>query len=162
MPQFDIATFASQLFWLTIVFGLLYFVVARSTLPKVAKVIDDRTAKISADLAEAERARAAAAAAQTNSAAPLQAAKAEASRLIEAAKSTVKAEIEAKLKVVDADLAGKAADAEARIQAAKEAALADLNQVAGETTQAIVERVTGASVSLDDALAAVSKTLAKA
>ena len=40
MPQIQqlAATYASQIFWLLITFGLLYFGIARTMLPKVGKV----------------------------------------------------------------------------------------------------------------------------
>ena len=57
MPQFDPASFVSQLFWFGVIFTLLYFAVVRPTLPKVGKVIDAREAQVGGDLDRAEAAK---------------------------------------------------------------------------------------------------------
>ncbi|MGB5078987.1 MAG: ATPase, partial [Sphingorhabdus sp.] len=60
MPQIAqiLETYASQFFWLLIVFGLIYFVIGLGMLPKIEANIDARDRKIADDLAAAERARA--------------------------------------------------------------------------------------------------------
>ena len=50
MPQLDFATFAPQLIWLTLVFGVLYLVMARVALPRIATVIEERRDRIADDL----------------------------------------------------------------------------------------------------------------
>jgi len=60
VPQFDPASFVSQLFWFGVIFTLLYFAVVRPTLPKVGKVIDAREAQVGGDLDRAEAAKGAA------------------------------------------------------------------------------------------------------
>ena len=59
MPQLDQLPefFWSQLFWLAVVFGILFFVIGRSMLPKIEATVDARDAKVTEDLAAAQRAR---------------------------------------------------------------------------------------------------------
>src|ERR1700761_1458313 len=57
-PPFDSSTFASQIIWLVIAFGLLYLLMSRIALPRVAGILEDRASKIGADLEAARRARA--------------------------------------------------------------------------------------------------------
>src|SRR3546814_19685619 len=73
MPQLQqiAETYASQLFWLLLVFGILYFGIARAMLPKVGRVIQSREAQIAGDLAEAQSAQTRASEAQTVQAATL-------------------------------------------------------------------------------------------
>ena len=54
MPQFNSATFPSQLFWLVISFSLLYLVVSFIILPRIRENIRLRSNKISNDLERAE------------------------------------------------------------------------------------------------------------
>ena len=54
MPQFDIAFFASQIFWLAITFGLLYLICWRWVLPRLGQVLEMRTARITSYLDEAQ------------------------------------------------------------------------------------------------------------
>jgi len=41
-PPFDSATFPSQLLWLAIAFGALYWFMAKKALPKVGAAIEER------------------------------------------------------------------------------------------------------------------------
>src|SRR3954452_1737094 len=62
MPQIQQLPYiyASQIFWLAIVFGLIFFVIGRGMLPKVQSTVAARDQRIAEDLAEADRARVAA------------------------------------------------------------------------------------------------------
>ena len=53
MPQLDPTYWASQAFWLILVFSVLYISIARFYLPKIKKNLDDRENKIKEDLDEA-------------------------------------------------------------------------------------------------------------
>jgi len=83
MPQIEQLPyiFYSQLFWLLLVFGFIFFVIGRGMLPKIQSTIDAREQKIGDDL---ERARAARTAAEETEAAwrtRMDVARAEAARL---------------------------------------------------------------------------------
>lgn len=56
-PPFDPSTYALQLVWLAISFGLLYLLMKRVLAPRVGAIIDDRAARIGGDVAQAERLR---------------------------------------------------------------------------------------------------------
>ena len=59
MPQINQLpdVFFSQLFWLLLVFGIIYFWIGRGMVPKIQSVVEDRDRKIADDLAAAQRAR---------------------------------------------------------------------------------------------------------
>lgn len=42
MPQFDVSTYASQLFWVIICFSILYFLLRTKVIPRFNKIIQDR------------------------------------------------------------------------------------------------------------------------
>ena len=55
MPQLDPKYWASQAFWLVLVFSILYISIAKFYLPKIKENIDDRESKIKEDLDEANK-----------------------------------------------------------------------------------------------------------
>ena len=54
MPQLNPEFFASQIFWLIISFAILYIVMAKFALPKIADVIESRRDIIARDFEDAE------------------------------------------------------------------------------------------------------------
>src|SRR6478609_1257740 len=64
-PPFQSETYVSQLFWLAIAFAALYLLASRLILPRVGGIIDARANKIEGDLAEAQRLKGEADAANT-------------------------------------------------------------------------------------------------
>ncbi len=53
MPQLEIATYSSQLFWLAICFAILCFAMARLFVPKLVNLLEMREKKIGEDLDKA-------------------------------------------------------------------------------------------------------------
>lgn len=158
MPQLEqiAATHASQFFWLIIVFGLIYFGIAKGMLGKVAKTVEDRETRIAADLAAAQAARADAQAAEGTGTTGLASARAEAGQITGAAKARATAEADARIKALDSELERHLADADVRIARARADSLAALNTIAADATAAIVGRLTGEPLSPDDAARAVA------
>ncbi len=54
-PPFQKDTFASQLVWLVLIFGVLYLLMSRVALPRIGAIMAARQTSIEADLAEARR-----------------------------------------------------------------------------------------------------------
>lgn len=54
LPQLDITTYSSQIFWLLISFVVLYFLIAKFAMPRIAEVLEERQERIEADLDKAE------------------------------------------------------------------------------------------------------------
>src|SRR5215217_8489765 len=147
--------FASQLFWLAIVFGLIYVTVGRMMLPKVEATIDARDRRIADDLAEAERARARADEIEELNRLETERSRGEALKVTQAAKDEAARARETRVKAADAETAGRVEAAEGRIRAAASAAMAEIETVAADAAQEMVRRLSGASVSTDEAQTAV-------
>lgn len=163
MPQIDqiAAIYASQLFWLVVVFALLYFGIGRAMLPKIQRTVEDRDAKISGDLAAAEAARAAADSAESGYLAKLGESRAAGQAETAAAKARAAATAEIRVKAADAEVAARAAHAEAAIAAARDRAMGEIEAVAVDAAQDIVQRVTGRAVDRGTAAAAVVTAMAR-
>lgn len=82
LPQLDVTTFPTQLFWLAVSFTLLYVLLSRVTLPRVRRLVKNREERIAGDIEAADALAAEAAELAALSARRLQAAKAEANHLI--------------------------------------------------------------------------------
>jgi F-type H+-transporting ATPase subunit b len=162
MPQINqlMLVYQSQWFWLLLVLAVIYFGVGKMMLPRIEAVVDSRNAKIAGDLAEAERARAAADAAEADARGAEEAARAEAHAVTGKAKASAAKDSEKALATADAEIAAKLAEAEAALAKAQDKALKSLEDIASEAAQGIVARLSGASVTPAQANAAVKAVLA--
>jgi F-type H+-transporting ATPase subunit b len=162
MPQIDqIAdVYASQLFWLVIFFGAIFVIVGLGMLPKIQATIDARDEKISADLKAAEDARNAADELEEVYRTGMDKGRTEATKLTADAKSDAMRNTEKAIAKADKAIATKVDKATAKIAEARSAARAQVESVAAEATQAMIERVAGMKVDADAARAAVAKELA--
>lgn len=159
MPQLDVGTFPTQLFWLAVTFAILFVLMAKVALPQVGAVIEARAARIDGDLARAREAKAQSDAALAAYEQAIAAARAEAQATIKAAVDVVNAKTAEREREVSAKLAAEAAQAETRIIAAKQAALANVRTIAAEAVGAAVEKLIGQSLSQADAQTAVEQVL---
>jgi F-type H+-transporting ATPase subunit b len=162
VPQLDVSTFASQIFWLIICFGTLYYLLSRKALPQVAEILEARQDRIAADLDEAHRLRTEAEAAMEEYRAAVAKAQAEAQAMISEAEDRMKAETEARQTELDAKLAEQIGEAEARIAEARKEALKELRATAVTVAQAATEHLAGVKVTKKDAEAALRDVMAEA
>ena len=162
MPQISqiAATYASQIFWLLITFGLLYFVVGKGMVTKIVATVDAREAKIEGDLAAAEAARRQANTVEDAWRAQMEAARVAAAAETAAAKAQATQSAEAQVKAADASLAERLGHHDFAIANAKAEALANLDTVAAEAAQQLVAKLSGIDVSVDQAAHAVREVRA--
>ena len=57
MPQLNPEFWVSQIFWLTIIFGILYIVLSKMILPKISANLESRKSQISDNIEAAEKQR---------------------------------------------------------------------------------------------------------
>jgi F-type H+-transporting ATPase subunit b len=145
MPQLDFGNplMLSQIVWLMIIFGLLYFILVNYALPRVESVLEDRRARIAADLDAARAAKAEADRAMAAHAEATARARAEAQAAIAKATAEAQAEAQSRADALGAKLNAQIAASETRIAAARDAAMGALRQVAGETAESLVSKLTG-------------------
>jgi F-type H+-transporting ATPase subunit b len=164
MPQINqlLLVYQSQWFWLFLVLAAIYFGIGRGMVPRIERVVEDRNAKIAADLAAAERARAGADAAEERARAADAEARAAAHEVTAKAKAKAAKDAETRLAKADAVLAQELSAAEASLAAARGEAMASLEAVAAEAAQDIVAKVSGATVTAAKAKFAVKAVFANA
>jgi len=148
MPQLSQITeiYASQLFWLAIVFALIYFGIGKAMVPKIERTIDDRNARVSGDLAAAAAARDTARADEERYQAGLDAARSQAAKAVAEAKATATAHAETALKAGDAAAAERLAQATRAVAASKQTAIAEIETTTVEAVESILAKLSGVSV----------------
>ena len=161
MPQIEQLSqiFFSQLFWLLLVFGIIYFWIGRGMVPKIQSVVEDRDRKIAGDLAAAQSAREQAEAAEEAYRERIDASRSEAIKVAQEAKTQAALDTEKRLKVIDEQIGTRVVEAETRIRAAAEAARRELEPVAAEAASELVTKLTGQNISARDAEPTVTAVL---
>jgi F-type H+-transporting ATPase subunit b len=141
-PPLDSKTFPSQIFWLIIFFGLLYWLMKR-ILPRIGKILADRKAGIDGDLAKAQSLKDETEAALKAYEKSLSDARATATDIARAEREAAAKHADAERHKLDVALGTRIAEAEARIAKSKASALESIEQVAAEAAQDIVAALTG-------------------
>lgn len=134
MPQLDITTFSNQIFWLVVSIVVLYFIMSRVALPRIAAVLADRRGTITSDIAAAEEFKLKALEAEKAYTRALDEARAEAHRIVEAAKAEMQAELNAQIARADAEISAKAAESERRIREIRDNAVSMVSDVSKDVT----------------------------
>jgi F-type H+-transporting ATPase subunit b len=142
-PPFDTSTYAAQLVWLAITFGVLYYMMAKVIVPRLSGMIEKRRQVIASDLDEAAamRSRAEEAGAAYDKA--LNEARAKAQAIALETRSALTSETDTKRKALEADLAAKLAASDAQIRTRTAEAMTNVNAIAAEAAGTIVEHLTG-------------------
>lgn len=160
MPQLDPAGFIPQLFWLGVTFIVLYILMRWIAVPQVGHVIEARRERLESDLGRAGELRSEAEGVLAAYEKALAMARTEAQATIRQITEKMAAEAAGRQRQLAAALADKIAEAEQRVAASKEAALADIRGIAAEVGGAMVEKLTGAAPDAARIAAAVDGALA--
>ena len=142
-PPFATETYANQLLWLALTFGLLYYLMSRIVVPRLSGIIETRQVTINRDLDEAAAIKTRAAEAGEVYDRSLAEARARAQALAQETRNRLAAESDARRKALEADLNARLAQAEATISARKTEAMGNVRSIAQDATAAIVERIIG-------------------
>jgi len=150
MPQFDPTWFASQIFWLVVVFAVFYRVLSRNVLPKLGAAIEGREKQIEGDLkGDSDAMIAAYEKALAESRAKAQAVRLETEAALAKQAAAKSAELNAALSV-------KIKAAETTIAASRATALSNVEALAAEIAVDVARKIGGLAVSEADAKAAAA------
>lgn len=155
MPQLNIADFAPQLVWLAITFILMYIMMAKVAIPRIAEVLENRQNRIATDLAEAKKLSEDSDKAKAEYEAALSDARSKAHGMVAELKAGIAKDQDAAKAELEATLATKAKAAEEGIAAAKETALQNVRQIATDAAISTVSKLVAVDISDADAAAAV-------
>jgi F-type H+-transporting ATPase subunit b len=147
MPQLEFSTYTPQLIWLAITFVILYFLMAKLALPRIATALGNRQNKLESDLTRAERVKTEAESVLAAYEKAMMDARLKAQAVTGQAAADVAAEFAKREAAFATELNARTAEAEKRINATKDAALAETRVVAAELAQAILRKVAGVELS---------------
>jgi len=138
MPQIDFTSFPNQIFWLAITLVVIFFILSRVALPRIAAVLAERQGIITNDIAAAQDLKQKAVEAEEAYNKALADARANANSIVAEAKAEIQAELDVAIAKADAEIAAKAAEGEKAIAVIRENAMASVKDVAKNTAKEIV------------------------
>lgn len=140
-PPFDFETLPSQLLWLTVTFGIFYFLMSRLVLPRIGSILETRSDRIAQDIDEANRLQRESEDAHAAYERELSEAKTRAFSIAQSAKDMAKRQLESKRAQLDERFASELSDSEAQLSKARTDALSNLSLIAEPTVHLILSEV---------------------
>lgn len=141
MPQLNFEWFPNQIFWLVVTLVVLYFILSRVALPRIAGVLADRQGTIQRDLDKAEEMKQAAVAAEDAYNKALADARSQAQDIVAEAKAEIQKDLDAAIEKADAKISAKSAESEKAITEIRNSAMKSVADVSNKTAAEIVKAV---------------------
>jgi len=143
MPQLDPTYWASQAFWLILVFTILYISIAKFYLPKVKNNLDNRQNRIKNDLDDANKFKELSELKSKEYEKILEDAKKEVIKIHIESKNTLDKEIKAKKEIVEKEIEKEILKAQKEINDLKKNSISDIQQISENIASNIIENLSG-------------------
>jgi len=160
MPQLNPEFWISQIFWLTLTFGILYIVLSKLILPKISENLESRKSQILENIEAAEKQR-------ENSEEKLKEyeeivskGKFEAKNIFNQVREKALRDINAKKEVLDKQIDDEIRKAEQEIKSLRDGAPDKINKIAIETSSELIQKLIGAEVN-NSSISAIVDDLSK-
>ena len=161
MPQLDVATYPSLIFWLIVTFSFTFFVLKYYVTPKMSEILNDRKEKIDSDLFEAKQSREEAENSKTDQERSILNAKEKAIIIVKDAVEKSKSQLLISESKAKEKLSKKLEDAEQNILNAKKDSLNIVNEVASDIAVIISNKISGIKISKNLILKSVNDKIKK-
>ena len=158
MPQLDPTFWASQIFWLILIFSSLYLILSRMLIPKIKESIDDRENKIKDDLDEAQKLKLIAEEKFKEYEITIENAKKEVQKIIFESKNKLNLEIQKKKKKFEKEIALEVKSAEKEIENLKKDSLKNISTISEEMASKVIEQISGEPMNQSSVKAAILET----
>jgi len=146
MPQLNPEFWISQIFWLTITFGILYVVLSKLILPKISSNLEIRKSQIVENIEAAEKQREQSELNIAEYEKIFQNSKNEAKHYLKQSREKILKDINLKKDALDKELNLEIQKTETEIQEFKDKAPEKINKIAVETSADLLHRLIGAEV----------------
>ena len=161
MPQLDPTYWASQGFWLILIFTLLYLALSKLFIPKIKNSIDDRENRIKDDLDEAQKLKEVAEAKLKEYEISIDNAKKDVQKILFESKNKLNSEIQNKKKIFEKEIETEIENAEKEIESFKKDSLESISKISEEITSKIIENISGEPMNQSSVKATVQESVKK-
>jgi F-type H+-transporting ATPase subunit b len=160
MPQLNPEFWVSQIFWLTLTFGILYVVLSKIILPKISVNLELRKSEIQENIeaAESQRQKSESKILEYNK--MLSKSKLEAKNIFKDAREKAMKDINFKKEVLDNQIDEEIKKAEQEIVLLRKTAPEKINKIAIDTSSELVQKLIGADVN-NSSISAIVEDLSK-
>ncbi len=160
MPQLNPEFWISQIFWLTLTFGILYVVLSKLILPKISANLELRKSQIQENIEAAEKQRESSEAKLKEYDDIISRSKLEANKIFKEARENVIKEINVKNETLDKQINEEVKKVEQEINLLKKGASEKINKIAIETTSELLVKLIGTEVN-NSSISAIVDDLSK-
>ena len=161
MPQLDPTYWASQAFWLILIFTLFYFILSKLFIPKIKDIIDDRESKIKNDLDEAQKLKDVAEKKLKEYEQSIENGKKEVQKILFESKNKLGADIQGKKKLFEKEIEVELKNTEKEIKKFKEESIQGISAISEEISSNVLEAISGEPMNQSSVKAAVLETTKK-
>jgi F-type H+-transporting ATPase subunit b len=158
MPQLDPTYWASQAFWLIIIFIALYLILSNLFIPKIKDSIDNRENKIKEDLDEAQKLKNLAEKKLKEYELSIEDAKKEVQKIIFESKNKLNLEIQSKKREFEKEIEIEIEKAEKEIENLKKDSLKNILTISEEMASKVIEKISGEPMNQSSVKAAILQT----
>ena len=155
MPQLDPKYWASQAFWLILIFTILYISIAKFYLPKIKNNLDDRENKIKDDVDDANKFKELSESKFKEYEKILADAKKEVIKIQIDSKNVLDKDIQSKKEVIEKEIENEISKAQKEIDELKRNSLNDIQNISENITSSIIENISGDKLNESSIKAAV-------
>ena len=161
MPQLNPEFWISQIFWLTLTFGILYIVLSKLILPKISANLELRKSQIQENIEAAEKQREISESKLKEYDEIVTKSKLEAKDIFKNSRDMVLRDINLKKETLDKQIEEEIKKAENEIEALKRNAPEKINKIAIETSSELIKKLIGAEINNSSISAIVNDSLKK-
>ena len=159
MPQLNPKYWASQAFWLIIIFLSIYILISRIFIPKIKSNIDMRESKIRKDLEEAKTFREEAEKKLKAYKDLMESAKVDAKKILSESSQKLNEDMQAKKNKIQKEIEQETRNAEKEIQKFKSESVNKVNTISEEIVSTLVKDIFGEDLNRSSLKATVSQVL---
>ena len=160
MPQLNPEFWISQIFWLTLTFGILYIVLSKLILPKISANLESRKSLIQENIEAAELQRKDSETKLKDYENIVSKSKIEASNILNEARKKALKDISSKREILDKQIDDEIKKAEQEIDTLKKSAPAKINKIAIETSSELIKKIIGTEIN-NSSISAIVDDLSK-